>query len=326
MRFLGRTCLLMAVWVNHLQSCSPGLARRPSTSYRPRVHPSVTRRLVVLGVVGVVVATATALPAGIAESAAAAVPVATTAPSVTVSPDPQHDLYVGDGGLVVPSADWRGDEAGRRSTASCLDCSWRVSVLCTKAEAAAGRCQRIDLGCPVGTVPVRIWLLRPGADWAVVGRACQGPSTPVTVTGVGTQVHDTALAALPPLRAQAQPEGAALVRVPVLFRTGQPADGIRHADLPVLGLTVVLDARVRWHWAYGDGTDAWTSSPGGTWPDTSVSHAYRGSGEQRASVEAVWRAEFTVEGLGPFPVPGPALVQQADIAVTVTAAHARLVG
>ena len=315
----------MAVWVTHLQTCSSGLARRPSASYRPRVHPSLIPRLVVLGVVALA---AMALPADAAASAAAAaaVPVATTAPSVTVSPDPQHDLYVGDGGLVVPSADWRGDETGRRSTASCLDCSWRVSVLCTKAEAAAGTCQRISLGCPVGTVPVRIWLLRPGADWAVVGRACQGPTTPVTVTGVGAQVHDTALAALPPLRAQAQPEGAALVRVPVLFRTGQPADGIRHADLPVLGLTVVLDARVRWHWTYGDGTDAWTSSPGGTWPDTSVSHAYRGSGEQRASVEAVWRAEFTVEGLGPFPVPGPALVQQADIAVTVTAAHARLVG
>jgi len=280
-------------------------------------------------------AAALALPAAVPASAAtasAARALAATAPtaaaprSVTVSPDPQHDLYVGDGGLVVPAADWRGDEPGRRSTASCLDCSWRVSVLCTKAEAAAGTCQRIDLGCPVGTVPVRIWLLVPGADWAVVGRACQGPSAPATVTGLGTQLHDDALAALPPLRAGAQPDRAALVRVPVLFRTGQPADGLRGADLSMLGLSVLLDARVRWHWAYGDGTDVWTSSPGGAWPDTSVSHVYLGAGVHEASVEAVWRAEFTVEGIGPFPVPGPPLVQQSGVAVTVTAAHAHLVG
>ena len=86
---------------------------------------------------------------------------------------------------------------------------------------------------------MRIWLQRPGADWSVVGRACQGPSAPALapapVTGLGSTVHDRAEAALPPLRARAQPSGSALVRVPVLYRTGQPAGGIGGADLSVLG-------------------------------------------------------------------------------------------
>jgi hypothetical protein len=245
---------------------------------------------------------------------------------VVVSPDPARDLYVGTGGLVVPASRWRGSASGRSDAASCLDCHWRVSVLCTKAESAAGTCRGIDVGCPVGTVPVRIWLLRPGRDWEVVGRACQGATPPVTTTDLGSHVRDRAETVLPPLRAGVQPTGGALVRLPALFRSGQPAQGISGADLSVLGLDVRLTARVRWHWTYGDGAEAWTSSPGGVWPVTTVNHAYHRAGTVRASVQAVWRGEFTVEGLGPFAVPGPALVQDASVVVVVRPAHAHLVG
>jgi hypothetical protein len=245
--------------------------------------------------------------------------------AVVVSPDPEHDLYVGTGGLVVPGARWRGAEDGRSEAASCPECRWRISLLCTKAEFAAGNCRGIDIGCPIGTVPVRVWLLRPGQDWDVVGRACQGDEPPVTVTDVGSRVRDRAEAALPPLRAAVQPASGALVRLPALFRTGQPAQGIEGADLSVLGLEVRLTSRVRWHWDYGDGDGAWTSSPGGTYPDTSVNHAYLVAGTLSATVVAVWRAEFTVEGLGPFAVPGPALTQRGSVDVLVRPAHAHLV-
>jgi hypothetical protein len=264
-------------------------------------------------------------PSVAARAAAAAPPASTVAPTVDVSPDPEHDLYVGTGGLVVPASRWRGPGSGRTEAASCLDCRWRVSRLCTKVENAVGGCRSIALGCPVDTVPVRIWLLRPGQDWAVVGRACQGETPPTTIGHVGSQVRERAVVALPPLRAGVQPAAGALVRVPALFRTGQPARGIRGADLSMLGLDVRLTSRVRWHWTYGDGTHEWTTSPGGTWPDTSVSHAYAAAGRRHASVRAVWRAEFTVEGLGPFPVPGPPLVQQQTVTVVVRTAHAHLV-
>lgn len=260
-----------------------------------------------------------------ASSAAVPARPSTVVPAVDVSPDPQHDLYVGTGGLVVPASRWRGSGENRTEAASCPDCRWRVSRLCTKVVSAVGGCRNIALRCPVDTIPVRIWLLRPGRDWAIVGRACQGGSPPTTVDHVGSRIRERAVVALPPLRAGVQPAAGALVRVPALFRTGQPARGIRGADLSVLGLDVRLTSRVRWHWTYGDGTDEWTTSPGGSWPDTSVSHAYAAAGRLRASVRAVWRAEFTVEGLGPFPVPGPPLVQQQAVTVVVRTAYAHLV-
>jgi hypothetical protein len=272
-----------------------------------------------------------ALSALVASTALVAAPVAASQPTVArtavvVSPDPARDLYVGTGGLVVPSSRWRGDPGARSDTAACLDCQWRVSVLCTKAEAAAGNCRGQSLGCPVGTVPVRIWLLRPGQNWADVARACQGDTPPATVTDLGFTVRDRAEALLPPLRAGVQPATGSLVRIPTIFRSGQPAQGIQGADLSVLGLDVRLTSRVRWHWVYGDGTDVWTSSPGGVWPTATVSHVYLAAGRLVASVEAVWRAEFTVEGLGPFAVPGAPLTQRGSLTVVVRAAHAHLVG
>ena len=286
----------------------------------PLLLPLVALVCAVTGV-GVAPSTVAAAPARSASSPASVRPTA-----VVVSPDPAHDLYVGTGGLVVPGSRWRDSESARSDTASCVDCQWRVSVLCTKAESAAGKCRGIDIGCPVGTVAVRIWLLRPGQAWEVVGRACQGDTPPVTLVDVGSRVRDRAEAALPPLHAAVQPAGGALVRLPALFRTGQPARGSTGANLSVLGLDVRLTARVRWHWAYGDGADEWTSQPGGAWPVTTVSHAYTRAGAFRASVQAVWRGEFTVEGLGPFAVPGAPLAQDAVVTLVVRPAHAHLVG
>ena len=289
-------------------------ARRPGSRLALRLAAALTM------VLGTVVGDAGSSAAAPSSSTAA------VARGVVVSPDPAHDLYVGTGGLVVPAKDWRSDPGGRSAAAGCLDCQWRVSTLCTKAEFAAGLCQRIVIGCPVGTEPVRIWLLRPGQDWAVVGMACQGPTPPHTLADVGSAVHDRAVTALPPLHAAVQPADGALVSLPALFRTGQPAGGIQGADLSVLGLDVRLDARVRWQWSYGDGTTQWTALPGGPWPDMSVSHTYRRAQRLTAVVTAVWRGEYVVDGLGPFAVPGPPLAQQQAVAVVVRAAHAHLVG
>ena len=291
--------------------------------------PLVRRTLIAAALVAVALLTAAVLggtvPSSAAEVSTTARPRAAAVNGVVVSPDPAHDLYVGTGGLLVPAHDWR-TGGGRPEAAGCPDCEWRISVLCTKAQFAAGACKRIDLGCPVGEVPVRIWLRHPGGDWTVVGQACQGGAPPRTVEQVGAQVRDRAVAALPPLLARVQPASGALVTVPAVFRTGQPAAGIRGASLSVLGLDVRLDARVRWRWSYGDGTTTWTSSPGGVYPDLSVSHAYARPGTIVARVSAVWRGQYVVDGLGPFAVPGAPLQQDAAVAVVVRSAHARLVG
>ena len=247
------------------------------------------------------------------------------APAVDVSPDPAHDQWVGTGGIVVPSSEWRGTEGGRRQAASCVGCSWSVTVLCTKGAYVDGVCSSDVLGCPAGTTPTRVWLQRPGQAWTVVGRACMGPRPPVAVADIGSQVHDRAVLGAPELRPGVQPADGSLVQLPTLFRSGQPAAGVSDGDLSVLGLDVRLTSRPRWRWTFGDGTSLWTASPGGTWPITSVRHAYRRLGTMTVTVRAVWAAEYAVDGLGPFPVPGPPLVQVRSLTVVVRAAHAHVV-
>lgn len=297
------------------------MASGRGAAYRRRVHRSA---LAAAGLAVVAVLVPTVLPAIPAPSAYAA-PTSGLAPAATdVTGDDAEDLYRGTGGLVVPESSWRSDGDSRREVAGCLDCEWRITRLCTKAEQAAGGCRRIDVECPVGTIPVRVWLRRAGSDWVVVGRMCQGEEPPRTVTDVGSEVRAEAEKLLPPLRARVQPSGAALVSLPVVGRTGQPAQGIRGADLSVLGVAVVLDARVRWRWDWAEGDPQWYAVPGGRWPDTAVSHTYRTPGPRTLQVTALWRGEFVVEGLGPFAVPGPPLSQQATATVQVREARAVL--
>jgi hypothetical protein len=289
-------------------------------SHRPPAVVVVLLALVLSGLLSAVGVTSSASGAA-GPGSGAGVPTA-----IGVTPDPAGALYRGTGALLVSQRDWRSG-SGRAEAAGCVDCEWQVSVLCTKAELAAGNCRRLTLGCPVGFVPVRIWLRHVGGDWTDVGRACQGPTPPRTVADVAGAVRDEALARLPALHAAAQPEGGTLVGVPVAFRTGQPPDGLRGADLSVLGLDVRLDARARWLWDFGDGTAAsWASSPGGRYPDLSVSHTYRRAARPTAKVTAVWRGQFTVEGLGPFAVSGDPLTQTGSVPVVVRAARAVLVG
>jgi len=241
-----------------------------------------------------------------------------------VTGDDANDLYRGTGGLVVPESTWKSDGRTRQEVAGCLDCEWRITRLCTKEQQAAGGCRRIDIGCPVGTIPVRVWLRYVGGDWIVVGRTCQGSDPPRTVTDVGTDVRAEAEKLLPALRARVQPAGSALVRLPVVGRTGQPAQGIRGADLSVLGVEVTLDARVRWRWDWADGDPQWYAAPGGRWPNAAVSHTYRTAGARTIAVTSVWRGRFTVEGLGPFAVPGAPLTQTDSVVVDVREARAVL--
>ena len=311
-----------------LHSCSRHLASVAAGSYRRRVPRTRIAALLLAAAAFATTVTVVmpghAVPASTGSSVA--VGAALTDSGTDVTGDDANDLYRGSGGLVVPQNSWRSDGGSRQEVAGCLDCEWRITRLCTKGEQASGGCLHIDIGCPVGTIPVRVWLRHADGDWIVVGRMCQGDEPPRTVTDVGTDVRAEAEKILPALRVRVQPAGAALVRLPVVGRTGQPARGIRGADLSVLGLQVSLDARVRWRWDWDDGDPQWYADPGGRWPDAAVSHTYRTAGARTIEVIAVWRGQFTVEGLGPFTVPGAPLTQTEAVVVEVREARAVLTG
>jgi hypothetical protein len=275
-------------------------------------------RALVAGALMLLVGTALAGPG-------AAATTGRPAPSADVVGDDQADRYVGSGALVIPARGWQGGDDARASAAGCEDCRWRITEVCTKSEFAAGGCRDISLGCPIGTDRVRVWLARPGEDWSLLGTTCLGDAPPTTRTELGAAVAERVARALPPLVLGADPPGGTLVGLPAVLRAGQSAAGLRDVALDVVGLSVDLDARARWRWDHGDGTATWTDGPGGRWPDDTVAHTYRRAGTYLVRVDAVWRATYTVEGLGPFAVPGT-LTQTDTLDLRVREARAVLVG
>jgi hypothetical protein len=287
----------------------------PASAGRRRRHPRV---LAALALAALTLTLSTTL------DALAGVPSAYAGPVVVG--DDSADIYTGSGGVVFPSRQWRGDPAGRSEAAGCDGCTWHVTSFCTRADFDLGSCGASHLDCPPELIRVRVWLERPGEPRRLVGAACIGGTPPLTRAQIGASVRASAQQALPPLRAGVQPADGVLVGVPAVFRAGQPAAGIVAADLSVLGLDVRLDARPRWWWSWGDGTGSWASSPGGPWPDMSVAHTYRSLGANAAEVTTVWRGEYVVDGLGPYPVPGDPLTQGSMLQVQVREARAVLVG
>ena len=95
----------------------------------------------------------------------------------------------------------------------------------------------------------------------------------------------------------------------------------------MLGFEVVVTATARWEWTFErDVTESFTV-PGGVYPDRSVAYTYAGPGAREVSVTTYWKVSFTVNGDGPFAVPGPEISKTAaPIEVPVREARSQLVG
>ncbi len=102
---------------------------------------------------------------------------------------------------------------------------------------------------------------------------------------------------------------------------------MRTQPFDVLGFAVVVTAKARWQWTFDRGVTQDFAVPGGGYPNTSVSYTYDDAGARQVSLTTYWRAHFTVNGEGPFAVPGPELSKTVGpFAVPVRAAHSELVG
>ena len=262
----------------------------------------------------------------IVSPAQAATPVPSPTPTTGVQGDDGRDVYVGSGGLVIPARHWRGDPSGRRQVLECADCFWRMTTACTSLQFDTGSCPASHVGCPSGLIRVRVWLKQGSGPWVLTGYACVGGSPPPSRASVERAVRDLSIQALPALRPSYQPASGALTGLPVDFWSGQSRLGLQQADLSVLGVQVRLDAQPRWQWVWGDGGSLSTIDPGGRYPRMTVTHTYLRNGSQIVRVTSWWRATFTVEGLGPYPVPGADLSQAADMRVEVRPAHSVLTG
>ena len=247
--------------------------------------------------------------------------MATPAHAVDVHGNDAQDTFTGVGGLVLFGSV---DSGTRAAVANCGDCSWQASVPCdTPYGVAFIRCDSHVLGCVSGSVERRAWVRHGTGQWTDHGLFCVSTQGPVTVEQVGHSARDAFIQDLPRLQPTTGPRAGIVAQVPVLFDSGQQRGHVI-GNYVVLGQRIRLTATPRWTWDFGDGARLATGAAGSRWPDRAVSHIYRRGGEHLATVQAIWRASFTVDGLGPFGVPEE-VIQVAVVPVRVGEARAWLV-
>ncbi|MBE6483789.1 MAG: hypothetical protein E7Z96_03290 [Actinomycetaceae bacterium] len=157
-----------------------------------------------------------------------------------------------------------------------------------------------------------------GAEGTVpVDEAFVDPATLITIEDVQRLVTNAGVVQLSPER------GWVYVNKPVYYST----DAVAHDEqLVVLGqsVTVHLDP-VSYRWYPGDGTESFTTStPGGSWPDGTVTYTYlTPSSDISMRLEVTWQASFTVGGVT-YPVAGTAASSTSSDPFTVREAEAVL--
>jgi hypothetical protein len=116
-----------------------------------------------------------------------------------------------------------------------------------------------------------------------------------------------------------------LVNLPTIFAAGEPGS-ITTESFDVLGFSVVVTATARWEWTFDDGVTQPFTKPGGAYPNDDVAYTYADPGGRRVSVTTYWDASFSVDGDGPFQVPGAEISKTAGpIDVPVREARSQLV-
>jgi hypothetical protein len=244
--------------------------------------------------------------------------------SCGVDGDPDQAAYVGDGGLLLPGGSFTGTDEDRRAAAACDGCRWALVPMCKPNGLGKDSCGPAARTCPVPQRRMEVYLKQPGQPaFSLVGLVCLSPGAPTTVAELAERLQDVVVEEVPGLAPSFQPRGVTLVALPTLFAAGQP----RRMDtrmFSLVGFDVVLDARARWAWTFGDGGELVTTDPGGAFPEAAVSHTYLRPGRYPVSVTAAWEGWFTVDGIGPFLAGGPTVTQTGQLVVEVREARAVL--
>ncbi|MBM3668771.1 MAG: hypothetical protein FJW97_01970 [Actinobacteria bacterium] len=229
----------------------------------------------------------------------------------------EHDRYVGSHAIITSAAV---DEASRRDLSSCDGCAWRFAAPC-QADSGGNTCTSVIRGCPAGRELLRFWFAPRGRPWEDRGLVCLLGSEIVPVTRLGSDVRDRFERRVPRQNPSCEPESGAVTQLPLVCQSGQPGPAPVW-DESLLGVDVRVQSIPVWRWDFDPGARLETTSPGGAYPDMSVTHTYRTSGVRLIRVTTEWRGSYTADGLGPFPL--PAIRQVAEIPVIIGQARAVL--
>jgi len=271
------------------------------------------------------------LPAVLLTAVAAVVlgvlPVSASAPSAAVPgtdvvADDEQDAFVGSGGLVLPESV---DATTRRVVAGCGNCQWRLSSPCLEqplGNAFDGQptCLSVSRGCQVGSLR-RTWFRPEDRPWRDLGLMCL-QDTPMTVESIGGRVREDLVHHLPRLAIGILPPTGVVTGIPTVFSSGQPG-GRQSFAWRIQGREVTVRAVPTWSWHFPDTAAQTTAEPGDLRPQGGVRHVFRRSGSASVTCTSRWLGEFSVDGLGPFPIPGT-VNQEATLPVSVGEGRALL--
>lgn len=261
--------------------------------------------------------------------------VADGCPSWDIRCKPATSGDQGAGAVVTKGVQFPGvdsDSALGRATAAnadCPNCRWLISPACVmNAPTEDAMCADAANACGVpGEIRYRVYLRVPPSPWQLVDTVCLGrDQRPASVADVGEAVRELVVNYLPDASPSFQPAQGGLVNLPTIFAAGEPGT-IRTEAFDVLGFEVVVTARARWEWTFERGATEAFTEPGGAYPDRSVSYTYERPGSRDVSVTTYWKASFTVDGEGPFAVPGAEISKTVGpLDVPVRQASSQLVG
>jgi hypothetical protein len=242
-----------------------------------------------------------------------------------VGGDDVNDGYIATGSVLLgPTFD--GGDGERRRAAACPGCRWRLATVCRPGDLNQGEtCPGAYANCPVGGYRMRIARWTPSEPWWTwVGQVCVGPGIgPISIDEIGAVARDRVERLLPRQVPALQPARVTLTALPTVAVTGQPR--VVALDLSVAGHDVRVEATASWTWDFGDGVQLRTLDPGRAWPDATVTHVFRAPGARTVVLTSTWSAVFTVDDLGPFDVPPPALTQVTRLPLIVRQARSHLV-
>ena len=149
----------------------------------------------------------------------------------------------------------------------------------------------------------------------------QRPASPrPTVTT--PSMADRILESLPTLQVAYQPEGAALIRVPVIFFTDLPT--FFNKTYRIIGIPVSVNLRPNSLWDFGDGSKLITDKAGKPYPSTEITHSYSVPGIYPVKVSTIWTGTYTIAGQT-FPINGR-IEQVSIVEVKVVGAATKFVG
>lgn len=212
--------------------------------------------------------------------------------------------------------------------ARCGNCRWAVAPSClTEGPVDSGLCQGALVGCAKpDQLRYRVYLRRGNGPWVLQGSVCIGPGQNAPpATDIGAEIRARVVSYLPDAHPTFQPRAGGIVNLPTLFAAGEPTT-MTTEPFDVLDFSVVVTATARWRWTFEPGVTEGFAVPGGSYPNTSVSHTYLRPGSRAVRLTTYWRAQYTVDGQGPFPVPGPELTKTVGpVTVPVRSAHSQLV-